>query len=330
MKVIDDIHALYDRLRSGDRGALARAITLVESRQREHRDQANALLDLCLDRNEDTFRFTVSGAPGVGKSTFIESLGQHITANGQKLAVLAIDPSSSLGGGAILGDKTRMAKLSQNPDVFIRPTASGGALGGVADRTREVIALCESAGYRNICVETVGVGQSEYEAYSMTDMFLLLVQPGGGDDLQGIKKGIVELADFLIVNKSDGAQLALSRQTRQFYLQAARTFAGKEHGIPVEVINCSAISGEGIAELWQRMQDFRTHLRTSGFLASRRRAQDLQWFDTRTDRIILSELKRHDRINTSIEKLRKDISNAQLSVSSAVMQFEETLRNILR
>jgi GTPase len=322
-----DIHALFEQVTSGDRVALGRAITLVESRNPEHRSQANLLLDLSLQATSDSFRFAISGAPGAGKSTLIEVLGQHIVNSGDTLAVLTVDPTSRISSGAILGDKTRMQTLSNNPNAFIRPTAAGNALGGVADATREAIVLCEAAGYQNICVETVGVGQSEVTARSMTDFLLLLVMPGGGDDLQGIKRGIVELADAIAVNKADGEQQATAVTTRQYYLQAAHFFAPKEHGIETSVVNCSALKHSGIEALWSIMQDFKSKVTASGFLEKQRRKQDVTWLEGKVDLLVRDIIDSNNQLDTLYQSLKTKVEARQLSVSTA---YDNLSRAILR
>jgi LAO/AO transport system kinase len=322
-----DIQGLFQQLTSGDRVALGRAITLVESRHTEHRASANRLLDLCLATHGETFRFAISGAPGAGKSTLIEVLGQHIVDNGENLAVLTVDPSSSLTSGAILGDKTRMQSLSVNPKVFIRPTAAGDALGGVAESTREAIVLCEAAGYQNICIETVGVGQSEVTARSMTDFLLLLVMPGGGDDLQGIKRGIVEIADVIAVNKADGQQLQTAITTRQNYMQAAHFFAAKEHGVQTRVVNCSALENTGITDLWSMMQNFRTEVISSGFLQKQRRQQDVKWLESKVDRLVRDMIHSDTQLTETYVTLKSKVRAHELSVSSAYDSLSRAIRS---
>lgn len=327
MAATQDIQALYHKLTHGDRVALGQAITLVESRKAEHRAQANALLDKCLTHAQETFRFAVSGAPGVGKSTFIETLGHQILAAGHKLAVLAIDPTSSVSRGAILGDKTRMEALSRHPDVFIRPTSAGSTLGGVADRTREAIALCEAAGYDRICVETVGVGQSETEAHHLTDYFLLLVLPGGGDDLQGIKKGIVEMADLIAVNKSDGIHKDAARQTQRFYAQAVHFFAPKAHGQTTRVLTCSALESDNVDTIWAAMRDFHQETQESGYHSERRNHQNLHWLGSRAAQLAQTVLLEQPAIKSKLVELREAVHERSMSVSSALGELEQFVLN---
>ncbi len=317
---------IFSEIKAGSRVALGRAITLVESTHPEHRQLANSLLDLCARDNEEAFRFAVSGSPGVGKSSFIEVLGDLITSDGQSLAVLAVDPTSRISGGSILGDKTRMQLLSSNPDVFIRPMPAGAALGGVTDTTREVIALCETAGYDNICIETVGVGQSEVAVRDMTDYLLLLVSPGGGDDLQGIKRGIVELADTIAINKSDGDQRTLAEATRMDYLRAAHLFPTRPHEQKVDVVNCSATSNTGIAELWQIMLAFRKSITDSGYLANLRAGQDIKWLEEKVQRFIRDVAFDNEAIMTQYETEKERVRAHETSVSSAYSKVVSTIR----
>eukprot|EP00741_Cyanophora_paradoxa_P021368 tig00021350_g20627.t1 len=276
----DATAALADALVDGDRAALSRAVTLVESLRRDHQVQASHLLNRALalraarraPSDPPTFRMCISGPPGVGKSTFIEAFGRHIVEQGHRLAVLAIDPSSSRTGGSILGDKTRMAELSRDARAFVRPSPTGGTLGGVARRTDEAVALVECAGYDVVLVETVGVGQSEVSAVDMVDFFALLVSPGGGDELQGIKKGVVEVADLVLVNKADGPMLEVARQTKNEYASALRLLQPKsEHWRP-KVMTMSAAAGAGVPEVWGEARAFWHAMRDAGEL-DRLRAQ---------------------------------------------------------
>lgn len=233
---------IFQRLRNGDRVALSRAITLIESQQSAHLIEANALLDACQSTGASAMRIAVSGAPGVGKSTFIEAMSAHILTAGYKLAVLAIDPSSQVTGGSILGDKTRMQSLASHPNAYVRPSPAGSQQGGVAERTREAVMLCEAAGYDIIIVETVGVGQSEIQVRTMVDILALLIAPGGGDEVQGIKRGILEVADLVIINKSDGEMQKRALETKAQYSHALRILHSQET-IPM-ILTCSALTGE--------------------------------------------------------------------------------------
>ncbi|MBI4754937.1 MAG: methylmalonyl Co-A mutase-associated GTPase MeaB [Betaproteobacteria bacterium] len=261
---------------AGRRRALAKAITLVESRRADHRAQAQRLLAAILPHSGRSLRVGISGVPGVGKSTFIEALGIYLIERGQRVAVLAVDPSSSLSGGSILGDKTRMERLSQRPEAFIRPSPSAGSLGGVADRTRESLLLCEAAGFDVVIVETVGVGQSETAVAGMTDIFCLLQLPNAGDDLQALKKGIVELADLIVINKADLDAAAATRAQAQMKSALAMFRHPSPHWTP-PVLTLSALLKEGMDAFWHEVERYRATLGVSGELAARRRHQARAW-----------------------------------------------------
>lgn len=271
------IGAMAAAVRAGDRRALARAITLVESTRPDHRAQAEALLAALLPHTGGAVRLGISGVPGVGKSTFIEAFGLHVIGTGARVAVLAVDPSSQRTGGSILGDKTRMEALSRHPSAFIRPSPAGSTLGGVARRTREAMLLLEAAGYDLVIVETVGVGQSETAVADMVDLFMLLLPPAGGDELQGIKKGIVELADLIVVNKADGDLVAAARHAVAEYRHALHLLRPSNPAWRVPVLSCSAITGTGVPEVWESIGRYRAALEPSGDLARRRAEQARAW-----------------------------------------------------
>lgn len=272
-----DVPALAAAIRAGDRRALAKAITLVESTRDDHRARAEELLAAVPVADPPAMRIGISGSPGVGKSTLIEALGQTVIADGNQLAVLAVDPSSSISGGSILGDKIRMVDLSRNDAAFIRPSPAGRTLGGVARRTREAIHLCEAAGFAKVFVETVGVGQSETAVAGMTDLFILVVAPAGGDELQGIKRGIMELADLVVVNKADGELLARAQQAVAEYRSAIALLIPRHAGSPADARAVSALTGDGIAELWDGLRARWTALDLSGELARQRADQARAW-----------------------------------------------------
>ena len=273
-----ELQQYADGVRAGDRVVLARAITLVESTLPADGDLAAALLEEILPETGRSCRVGITGVPGVGKSTFIDSLGMHLIADrGERVAVLTVDPSSAISGGSILGDKTRMDRLANDDRAFIRPTASGGAFGGVAPRTREAILLCEAAGFRIVLVETVGVGQSETAVRAMTDFFLLLVLAGAGDELQGIKRGIIEMADALAITKADGANAGRAQRARAEHAAALRLFPAPADGWRPRVVTCSALTGSGIAEIWQMVVEHHEQAQRAGHLAGRRRRQALEW-----------------------------------------------------
>ncbi|MEO0361524.1 MAG: methylmalonyl Co-A mutase-associated GTPase MeaB [Pseudomonadota bacterium] len=274
-----DVEDLEKRLIDGERRALARAITLIESTRPDHRDAARRLIAAVYPRIGGAIRLGLSGTPGVGKSTFIESFGAMLTAQGLKVAVLAVDPSSARTGGSILGDKTRMERLSRDPNAFIRPSPSRAALGGVARRTREAIILCEAAGYDLVIVETVGVGQSETMVADMTDLFLLLMAPAGGDELQGVKRGIMEIADFILVNKADGDLKAAATRTAGDYAGALRLMRRRPdnpEGVPDALI-ASAAEETGLDEAWRRLKALDEWRRERGIRDERRAAQAVRW-----------------------------------------------------
>ena len=266
----------FNTIRNGERRALAKAITLIESTNPMHRKQAAALLEQCLPHSGQSVRIGISGVPGVGKSTFIEAFGLFLIGLGKRVGVLAVDPSSPLHGGSILGDKTRMEELSRKSEAFIRPSPAGRSLGGVANRTREAILVTESAGFDVILVETVGVGQSEYEVHSMTDLFLVLIQPGGGDEIQGIKKGILEVADFIVINKADGDAERLANQSVVHYKNAMGYLNHQGFWRP-EVLSVSSLEQRGIEALWDRIGAY-CEAGTEA-IPERRTGQASQWFE---------------------------------------------------
>ncbi len=271
--------ALAAGIRAGDRGALARGITLIESRARAHHHDADTLLQLLAPHAGGAMRVGITGAPGAGKSTFIDALGGQLCAAGKRVAVLSVDPSSPVSHGSILGDKTRMENLSRQPGAFIRPSPSGGELGGVARRTRETVALCEAAGFEIVLVETVGVGQSEVLVHGMVDCFLVLLLAGAGDELQGIKKGVLELADILAVNKADGNNRARAEIARREFGRALHYLSVPAGAWQQQVLACSALTREGVPELWQTVEAFIAQARQSGAFASRRRSPAQAWLE---------------------------------------------------
>lgn len=272
------IQELVDGIRSGDRMVLGKAITLIESKSAADQEQAFELMQALATNEITSVRIGLTGAPGVGKSTFADAFGSHITSAGHKVAVLAVDPSSLISGGSILGDKTRMERLSRDENAFVRPSPAGRSLGGVARRTRETILVCEAAGYDVVIVETVGVGQSEVAVRSMVDFTLLLMQPGSGDELQGIKRGIVELADGILVTKSDGDLFASANKTKAHFESVMRLlYSGGNRWVP-PVLSGSAIEGQGIAEAWSCINDYREYHKSQGGLNAIRLRQSIQWY----------------------------------------------------
>ena len=300
------------RCAAGDRRALARAVTLVESTRSDHRDEAARLIELLAPAAGGSFRIGISGVPGAGKSTFIEAFGLHLIAAGHRVAVLSVDPSSPASGGSILGDKTRMAELARRPEVFIRPTPSGGTLGGVARRTREALLVCEAAGFDIVLVETVGVGQSETAVAGMTDLFLLLLVPGGGDELQGIKRGIVELADLVLVNKADGDLAGAAERAVEAYRNALTLLRPRSAGWDVPVAACSSLTGAGIAAAWDTMQRYRETLTASGELAARRAGQAGEWLWSETAETLLERLREHPGVRERLPQLERAVRDGTL------------------
>ena len=294
---------------TGDRRALAKAITLVESQRPQDAETAQTLLKTLLPHTGNSIRIGITGVPGVGKSTFIEAFGQHVIEQGHRLAVLAVDPSSPVAGGSILGDKTRMEALSREEAAFIRPSPAGRALGGVAFKTRESLLLCEAAGFDIILVETVGVGQSEHQVAGMVDFFLLLMLPGGGDELQGIKKGILELADAIVVNKADGSSESLARTTQQHYRSAMSLLRHDDFWEP-KVMTCSALQRQGIEEIWKMISDYADASRANGAFDEIRAEQNLSWMRQLIDELLRDQLAKHPRVREALPTFEADVRSA--------------------
>ncbi|MDY0882438.1 methylmalonyl Co-A mutase-associated GTPase MeaB [Dongia soli] len=316
-----DVAALAERVLAGDRRALARSITLVESDRADHRRSAEALLDRLLPVTGKSIRLGISGPPGVGKSTFIEAFGQFVIDQGRRPAVLAVDPTSRVSGGSILGDKTRMAELSRRPEAFIRPSPAGMALGGVARRTREALLVCEAAGFDLIIVETVGVGQSETTVAEMVDMFLLLLLPSGGDDLQGIKRGIMELADLVIVNKADGDLAAAARRTAADYANALRLMHPMHRAWTTEVVQASALQGTGMPEIWDKVIGFERQMSASGELTARRREQARSWLWRELSDSLLESLKAHPGVAERLAMLEARVVAGKTTPGAAAREL---------
>ena len=312
---------LADGVLKGNRRALAQAITLIESTRHDHRAAANDVLQRLLPHAGQSIRLGISGVPGVGKSTFIESLGNHVIDKGHRVAVLTVDPSSSISGGSILGDKTRMELLSRRPEAYIRPSPSGKTLGGVTRRSREALILCEAAGFDVVIVETVGVGQSETKVADMTDMFVLLQLPGGGDELQGIKRGIMELADLVLINKADDDLQALADRSAADYRNALRLLHPRSANWEVEVRTCSARDGTGIAEVWEHVLRHRDALEASGQLKTRRAAQARDWMWSEVSDSLIAELQRDTEVCRQIPVLEAAASEGRIPPTIAARQL---------
>lgn len=320
----NDIEGLSDAIARGDRRGLARGITLIESDLPQHHAQAEALLTTLLPLTGRATRLGISGAPGVGKSTFVEALGMHIVQAGKRVAVLAIDPSSHISGGSILGDKTRMDDLARHPSAFVRPSPAGRTLGGVARRTREALLLCEAANYDVVIVETVGVGQSEATVANMVDVFLLLIAPGGGDELQGIKRGIVELVDLIAVNKCDGDLKAAAGRIAADYHGALGLLRSTSHHWQPEVVQCSALERVGIDEVWAVIGRCADALRTGGDLSRRRIRQLRDWMNQEVTEGVLDVLRRDEAATVLTEKLEIEVSAQRLLPPVAARQIRDS------
>ncbi|RKX20583.1 MAG: methylmalonyl Co-A mutase-associated GTPase MeaB [Candidatus Zixiibacteriota bacterium] len=312
---------LFSEIRAGDRSALGKAITLIESTQPKHIKDANRLIEKCLPISGNSFRIGITGVPGVGKSTFIEQIGLFLLERKHKVAVLAVDPSSTRSKGSILGDKTRMEKLSAADNAFIRPSPSAGSLGGVARKTRETIMVCEAAGYDYILIETVGVGQSETVVRSMVDFFLLLMLAGAGDELQGIKRGIIEMADLIAINKTDGDNIAKANLARQEYQNALHLFPQKDSKWQPPVLTCSAVTGKGIDDIFQQIENYQKQTFVSGFFKENRKQQAKYWLDETIWDSLKKDFLASDKIKTEFRKLEQAVLNETLSPFAAAQQL---------
>jgi LAO/AO transport system kinase len=317
---------LVDGVLSRRPRALAKAITLVESTRRDHQARAEQVLAALLPHTGRAIRVGISGAPGAGKSTFIEALGLHLIERGHRVAVLAVDPSSTLSGGSILGDKTRMEKLSTRPEAFIRPSPSGGSLGGVAEKTREAMLVCEAAGFDVVIVETVGVGQSETTVAGMVDAFVLLQLPNAGDDLQAIKKGIVELADLVVINKADLDPKAAQFAKHQFENALGLLRSTSDHWRP-KVLSLSAQTGAGVADFWQEIERHRQTLEASGELAGKRRRQAVDWMWTLIDAELRNRFRHHEGVRHDLEKVSRCVTAGSMTPAAAAHRLLNHLQH---
>jgi LAO/AO transport system kinase len=313
-----DVARLARGIRAGDRAALSRAITLIESKRADHRRGAAALMQALVGATGKAVRVGVTGAPGVGKSTTIDALGTMLTKQGRKVAVLAVDPSSRRTGGSILADKTRMARLANDANAFIRPSPASGTLGGVAARTRETMLLCEAAGYDVVLVETIGVGQSEIAVADMTDFFLLLMLPGAGDELQGLKKGVVELADMIAVNKADGDNVARAKVAAAEYRAALHILTPRSANWSPPVVTYSALTGEGVAALWAHVLDHCEKLTAAGELASRRAEQQVKWMWAMLEERLFAPLRSDRAIKAALASIEAEVAAGTLAPAAAV------------
>ncbi|HSZ96803.1 MAG TPA: methylmalonyl Co-A mutase-associated GTPase MeaB [Bradyrhizobium sp.] len=320
------IATLTNDLRAGHRAALARAITLIESRRGDHQAAARDLVQALLHETGKAIRVGITGSPGVGKSTTIDALGMFLIERGHKVAVLAVDPSSARTGGSILGDKTRMARLSASDNAYIRPSPASGTLGGVAAKTREAMLLCEAAGFDVVLVETVGIGQSETAVCDMTDFFLALMLPGAGDELQGIKKGLVELADMIAVNKADGDNIKRANLAAGEYRGALHILTPRsEHWHP-PVLTYSALTGTGIDTIWQKILDHRTAMNASGEFDARRRDQQVKWMWSMFEQLTMARLRSDASVRAKVKRIETEVAAGRISPALAAEQIAEMLR----
>ena len=306
------------------RARLAKAITLVESTLDSHREQAQDLLEQALPLSGDSIRIGITGVPGVGKSTFIEAFGLHLIEQGKRVAVLAVDPSSPIAGGSILGDKTRMEELSRREEAFIRPSPAEGALGGVAQKTRETMLLCEAAGYDVILVETVGVGQSEYQVAGMVDFFMVLMLPGGGDELQGIKKGIMELADALVINKADGESINLATMTRKHYTAAMTLLRHAVHWSP-QVMTCSALERDKIDAVWDMVLDYERSSRSEKAFEAKRDRQARDWMHHLIGEMLELRLRQNPAARALLPRLEAQVVAREITPYVAAQRIIDCL-----
>ena len=317
------VEQIARRLRGGDRAALARAITLIESRRSDHRRMGRALTQELAPGCGAAMRVGVTGVPGVGKSTLIDALGSNLTAMGHRIAVLAVDPSSKSSGGSILGDKTRMARLAVDPNAFIRPSPAAGTLGGVAARTREAMIVCEAAGFDVLLVETVGVGQSETAVADMTDFFLVLVLPGAGDELQGIKKGVIEQADMVAVNKAD-VDPARARHAAAEYSGALRILAPASPNWTPPVALVSGLANEGLADLWRAIERHRAALTASGELQRKRERQQIKWMWALLEERLLRRVLDNGAVKARLAQIERDVARGALAPEAAADEIMES------
>ena len=328
-KRVLSVQQYVDGILNGDMTILSQAVTLVESSKPQHQEVAQEIIVKCLPFSGNSVRIGITGVPGVGKSTFIEAMGKYLTGQGKKLAVLAIDPSSERTKGSILGDKTRMEDLSTDANAYIRPSPAAGSLGGVARKTRETIVLCEAAGFNHIFIETVGVGQSETAVHSMVDFFLLLMLAGAGDELQGIKRGIMEMADALAINKADGNNMEKAGLARSQYSNALHLFPATESEWKPRVLTCSAFMKTGIIEIWDTIGDYLNHVKNNGYFQHRRNEQSKFWMYETINENLRTNFYQDKQINALIEELEKKVLKDEISsfvAAKKLLEFYDQIR----
>lgn len=324
LSVDELVQGIFD----GNRSILGRAITIIESNRPNDQEMAQEIIERCLPKSGQSIRIGITGVPGVGKSTFIEALGMHLCENNNKIAVLAIDPSSEKTGGSILGDKTRMEELSSHENAFIRPSPSRGSLGGVAKKTRETVILCEAAGFETILIETVGVGQSEIAVHSMTDFFLLLMLAGAGDELQGIKRGIMEMADAIAITKADGQNLDASKNARMEYKRALHLFPPSKSGWTSVVNILSSVEKTGIEDIWTVIQDYKKFTQENGYFESKRNAQASYWMEESIREQLQDDFYSNETIKKEILQLESEVQNGTKSPFQAANQLIDLYRKL--
>lgn len=327
LKTAVHLQELSDDLISGNVTALSQGITLIESTNPAHQAKAQQLIERCLPQATASIRIGITGVPGVGKSTFIETLGTHLTEKGHKVAVLAVDPTSSVSHGSILGDKTRMYKLSQNKNAFIRPSASRDSLGGVARKTREAIILCEAAGFDTIIIETVGVGQSETIVHSMVDFFLLLKLAGAGDELQGIKRGIIEMADTIVINKADGTNEKAAKIAKTAFTKALHLFPPKASDWTPKVTTCSALENKGITEVWELIEDYVAQTKTSTYFQTKRAEQNTYWLLQTIEQQLKDQFYQHSKVKETLAPIIASVRKGELSPFTAAKELMKHFKN---
>ena len=322
---IPDLTDLGRGIRARERAVIARAITLIESRRSDHQKAARRLVQELLPLTGKAIRVGITGAPGVGKSTTIDALGTFLTSKGHKVAVLAVDPSSTRSGGSILADKTRMPRLSSDADAFVRPSPSSGTLGGVAAKTRESMLICEAAGYDVVLVETIGTGQSETIVADMTDFFLVLMLPGAGDELQGLKKGVIEIADMLAINKADGDNIKRAQAAAAEYRAALHILNPRSRTWSPPVVTYSALTGAGIAELWDSILDHRRRMTNSGEIDARRREQQVKWMWAMLEERVFARLKSNPALRAKLPRIEAAVAAGRMSPAIAVEEVASLL-----
>jgi LAO/AO transport system kinase len=320
-----DLANLARGVRAGERGVIARAITLIESRRADHQKAARRLVQELLPATGQAVRVGITGVPGVGKSTTIDALGTSLTGKGHKVAVLAVDPSSARTGGSILADKTRMARLGSDPNAFVRPSPSSGTLGGVAAKTRESMLVCEAAGYDIVLVETIGTGQSETMVADMTDFFLVLMLPGAGDELQGLKKGVIEIADMIAINKADGDNVRRAKAAAAEYRAALHILTPRSLSWSPPVVTYSALSGDGVAALWATVLEHRERMTAAGELAARRREQQVKWMWAMLEERVFSRLKSDPAIKAKLPRIEAAVAEGRMTPALAVDEIAAAL-----